>query len=460
MESSNDVIGDILHAITSRKEWYSKIFDDVIVKKWKTEFVEQSKNSGDLFDFVISLARTTAQGVKHEDDCSWDEGDILCDTCLEEEKQTYAEDNPNLTPVELTEIFNEGDWLYELEIERCEHKRCRCTPPDSELTKYIQHNNKIIPKRLHNNLKIQIYKMLEREPVDWHPGSNEQVRDLIHPSMYCYVRGISALKDGHKQEPCEENIRYQWMPSEFSVHNKKVKITSYVNNLDDEKYPNIKPLLEKTFSYFLEPLETVLKTKLPETLQVIVKIGTIILKKSNPKYPGGSWHIEGMPYEHIIATCIHYVDVSGITDSYLEFRKPVIIDNEGDLDYPQSDGAYTTHHYGITEGSHHEGQMNRYLGLIKCDEGSSVVFPNALQHKVKDFSLKSTAESSTRTILAFFVIDPKHKITSTSEIPKQQKIMKRSEAEHHRERLMFHRKYFVNRINEQIFEREYSLCEH
>ncbi len=66
-----------------------------------------------------------------------------------------------------------------------------------------------------------------------------------------------------------------------------------------------------------------------------------------------------MLYENIAATCIHYLEVENLTDSYLEFRKPVLISEEAN--YPQSDGRYTTHHYGIEKDTHHGGKMNRYL---------------------------------------------------------------------------------------------------
>jgi hypothetical protein len=224
------------------------------------------------------------------------------------------------------------------------------------------------------------------------------------------------------------------------------------------------PLLQQTFSAFIPPLEKVLETKLKNTtLQVIVKIGSIDLSKpeGKSKYPGGSWHIEGMPYEHIAATCIHYLDIQNITESFLEFRKPVIFNDENSQpEYPQNDSSFTTHHYGIEPDSHHQGFMNRYIGLIRCKEGSSVIFPNTLQHKVKDFELLRGAKHGIRTIVAFFVIDPRNRIVSTKDVDVQTGVISRQEAEYHRERLMYHRKYFVSLLNKEVFERPYSLCEH
>ena len=171
----------------------------------------------------------------------------------------------------------------------------------------------------------------------------------------------------------------------------------------------------------------------------------------NGYFGAASWHVEGMPYERIIASGIHYLTVDGITDSYLEFRKPVIL-NELHLDYPQSNDKFPYHHYGTT--GFDPGKMNRYLGLIKCQEGSSVVFPNSLQHHVKEFELAGDAKFGTRVILCFFLIDPETRIVSTADVdyqqadgnpePKSQIVFTREEAEHYRKELMFCRKYFVD----------------
>ena len=184
---------------------------------------------------------------------------------------------------------------------------------------------------------------------------------------------------------------------------------------------------------------------------------SIHLEQDKPKYKGGSWHIEGMPYERIVATGLHYLEVENVTDSFLEFRKLVVL-NEENLNYPQSDPEYTTHHYGLEPNIHFNGKMNRYLGMIKASEGASVVFPNTLQHHVKEFEM--TAENGLRTIITFFLIDPEQRIISTSDIPPQQSIFTCVEAKTILEQLMYHRKFFVDRLNSKVYERSYSLCEH
>lgn len=291
---------------------------------------------------------------------------------------------------------------------------------------------------------------MRNESVDWHPGSNETVRDIIHPSMYPYVK-----------EGVDESLMYQWLPSEFNIGiDGSTKVSSYVNNLNNVRYPDFIPCIETMFSEFLPSLEKVTGRNLRNVrLQVIIKVGSTILSHEHPEYDGGSWHIEGMPYEHIMATCLHYLDVRGITDSFLEFRKPVILNNKN-IEYPQNGSKHTTYHFGIEPNSHHDGKMNRYLGLIKSVEGASVVFPNTLQHRVKEFKMRNRVHSGRRSIIAFFVVDPDHRIVSTADIPEQQETMKLEDALNHRLRLMYHRKFFVDKLNSEVFERPYSLCEH
>lgn len=350
--------------------------------------------------------------------------------------------------------------------DRCEHSKCNCVPPKNELSDYIVYNHGPIFNDPSNYLKSIIHLLEKEEPVDWHPGSNQQVRDIIHPSLYCYVKGVSRFNDGTVEpystvDSNNDSKKYLWLPSEFKVNaNRSVSINTYINNLDENKYLHLKFNLEVVFQSFLPSLEKVLETNLTNTnLQVITKIASIHLDKTKPEYPGGSWHIEGTLEEYIVATCLYYVEVNGITDSFLEFRKPVFL-NEENIDYPQSDDVYTTIHYGIEPGSHHDGQMNRYLGLIKCVEGRSVVFPNTLQHRVTPFKLEENKQEGTRSILVFFVVDPKHRTVSTQDIPPQQDIFTIEEANHYRERLMYHRKYFVDSLNKEVYERPYSLCEH
>ena len=80
---------------------------------------------------------------------------------------------------------------------------------------------------------------------DWHPGSNGQVLDLVHPSLYCIVYGETWIRNGDEfalatPPPLRAyaNDRYlseqfAWLPSDFFVEsNRRVRLLSpYINNI-------------------------------------------------------------------------------------------------------------------------------------------------------------------------------------------------------------------------------------
>jgi hypothetical protein len=128
--------------------------------------------------------------------------------------------------------------------------------------------------------------MLESEQKDWHPNSNEQVLNLVHPSLYPLVYGqtrvLSGAGDGRthlpnfmdlfgKGQPGESNQpisprragrgyygsfdneglwsqKFQWLPCDVEFQGKSgtdVKITSYINNLHPKKHSNLYSIIEK-----------------------------------------------------------------------------------------------------------------------------------------------------------------------------------------------------------------------
>jgi hypothetical protein len=105
------------------------------------------------------------------------------------------------------------------------------------------------------------------------------------------------------------------------------------------------------------------------------------------------------------------------------------------------------------------------LGSASTPAGRCLAFPNVLQHRVGSFRLTDPTRPGYRKILAFFLVDPSEKIVSTSDVPPQQpwsdtSTMTLESAKSYREQLMQERKFFVDEHNEQLYEREFSLCEH
>ena len=88
-------------------------------------------------------------------------------------------------------------------------------------------------------------KELERGSVpDWHPGSNNQVLDLVHPSLYC----------NHVLQEKKNSPNYQWIPSEVFVTSDTAEFKSRINNLDDVKHSKLYDVLNRIFYTVSLPL--------------------------------------------------------------------------------------------------------------------------------------------------------------------------------------------------------------
>lgn len=388
------------------------------------------------------------------------------------------------------------------------------------------------------------------EEKDFHPGSDDLVVDLVHPSLYCYVEDRSVLSktENVSQEllpketpsspkrPCNWNVdppsgKYRWMPAEVSLKDEKVAFDSYINNLHPIKHQELYSTIGDIFKQFIplfnasltdvassnfrdrinlssftwydqefdfdqefaddddqEELYQAFQANRPilpvpveafkapekldmrvvdlngEQLQVIVKLANIELTPEKPKYNGGSWHVEGIAEERIVATGIYYYEMENITESKLMFRQSV-----DDPNYEQGDDRGVAAIYGMESFN----PCNQELGHLISSEGLSVVFPNTYQHRVKPFGLVDKTKPGFRKILVFFLVDPTTKIISTGNVQPQQldwddvrdddregATMTRKEAEEFREKLMFERKYARDTYEKEYYEREFSLCEH
>lgn len=161
-------------------------------------------------------------------------------------------------------------------------------------------------------------------------------------------------------------------------------------------------------------------------LQVIVKLANINLTPDSPTYDGGSWHVEGLPNEHMCASALLYYDNDNISDSYLAFRERVdnkalesgIKDERGARGYAHYDHEHMELLLGVRDRVTPAVQD---LGHVLCKEGRLIVFPNVLQHRVEPFRLQDPSKPGHRKILALFLVDPYIKIPSTVNVPPQQR---------------------------------------
>ncbi|MFC9604706.1 DUF4246 domain-containing protein [Streptomyces niveus] len=386
---------------------------------------------------------------------------------------------------------------------------------------------------------VRVLEEVPEAAQDWHPGSDNQVLDLVHPSLFCLVREVSGAHERAWQNPTDRYSKYefsekfQWLPTDVDVSDDgDVDFRSYVNNVHPEThrelaavlpdlFARLRPLLEKVLTDLRHPRPLRIKADpygwydskpdypnrtsysddaayqeavgaweaatddwwenrspaVPDApaftppeppgdsarvdlrghrVQVIVKLATIHLTPEKPEYSGGSWHVEGMMNERIVSTGIYYWDSENITESTLSFRAAL-----DDPDYEQNDDNGLRDVYGLED----EDALNQLLGSASTPAGRCLAFPNILQHRVGPFALADPTRPGHRKILAFFLVDPSQRIVSTSDVPPQQpwsdtSTMTLEQAEDFREQLMRERKFFVDEHNEQLYEREFSLCEH
>ncbi|KAJ3360692.1 hypothetical protein GGF32_008087 [Allomyces javanicus] len=365
-----------------------------------------------------------------------------------------------------------------------------------------------LDETVRSTLAELVADQLENVPaarMDWHPRSNNQVLDLVHPSLYPLVYGRTRILkeamgdlDDWSQflgqgkrlrkpagiKSAASNLgysslaftstRFQWLPSVFHVAaSGAVMIGSYINNLRPDVHGALYPLLARVFEAALPLLENAVsriqapvplrikpdpyrwygngphwsdreayntwyQSRLPaipdppkhfdkhsalvppfslrdRSLKVITKLANIHLTVDNPKYPGGSWHIEGMLNESIIATAIYYWDVENITESKLQFRSGVSAPA-----YEQSDDRGIEYAYGL----YNDGPLVQNRGFITARQGRLVAFPNLYQHQVAPFELADPTRPGHRKIIAFFLVDPisplGQEVVTTAQVPPQQ----------------------------------------
>ncbi|MGW7265978.1 DUF4246 domain-containing protein [Streptomyces sp. NPDC054842] len=404
----------------------------------------------------------------------------------------------------------------------------------------VWQSDTLVDEGLRSRLReaVRVLEEVPQAEKDWHPGSDGQVLDLVHPSLFCLVKDVSGAPERAWQNPTnsyskyEFSERFQWLPTDVDVSDEGgVAFRSYVNNVHPEThelaavlpdlFARMLPLWENVLTdlrhprpprieadpwgwYDSEPeypdrdaysdeaahdeavtaYETAMDDwwenrrpvvpdapaftppALPDEadrvvlrgrrLQVIVKLATIHLTPDKPEYAGGSWHVEGMLNERIVSTGIYYWDSDNITESRLGFRAAL-----DDPSYEQNDDNGLREVYGLED----EDALNQPLGSVSTPAGRCLAFPNVFQHRVSPFRLTDPARPGYRKILAFFLVDPSQTIVSTSDVPPQQpwsetSTMTLDQARDFREQLMQERKFFVDEHNEQLYEREFSLCEH
>ncbi|KAK4456708.1 hypothetical protein QBC42DRAFT_351071 [Cladorrhinum samala] len=220
--------------ITDKPGWEDKVLDDEIVSRWRAE----AKAHPVLADGDVFMS------------------DDMFDFCIKELK-------------------DKGDLVK---------KTGRVNILDAEVV--VVKSDKAISDDLQGELQEAV-KILEDVPdhkKDWHPGAEGTVLDLVHPSLFPVVWGVTrALEEGivpldgcigytgkgtpTRSPKTEPTVRaahrdrgraayssrgpnkwdsFQWLPAEVAISDDgTAKITSYVNNLHPVHHKRLYPVLER-----------------------------------------------------------------------------------------------------------------------------------------------------------------------------------------------------------------------
>ncbi|CAK7225274.1 hypothetical protein SBRCBS47491_005831 [Sporothrix bragantina] len=219
---------DFMGSITDKPEWERKVHDEDIVAKWRAE----------------------AKAMPNVENNDVYMSDKMFDNCIEELREKAGR-------------LAETGFVTTL---------------DSEVT--VAKSDRAVPDELVASLKECVAR-LEDVPArekDWHPGTDQQVLDLLHPSLFPVVFGLTrALTTGTVplddciaytgrgeltvDEPIKSGLvgpilmtssdKYQWLPSDVTLSGGedgsplKAKITSYINNLHPSRQQALYGVLEQ-----------------------------------------------------------------------------------------------------------------------------------------------------------------------------------------------------------------------
>jgi hypothetical protein len=317
---------------------------------------------------------------------------------------------------------------------------------------------------------------------DWHPGSDEQVLDLVHPSLFCLVRGVSRPDDSAWPSLGPDEARYalsdkfQWLPTDVEVsENGDAVFLSYVNNLHPVAHRELASVLPVLFGRMLPLFENVLTDlRHPRPVRIEARAGSWYVGEPDlTSYDEGAWQawqdwrenrspvppdapaftppaslgdtarvdlrarrlqvIVKLATVHLTPDKPEYPGGSWHVEGMMNERivstgiyywdSENITESRLSFRAAVSDPAYEQNDRdGVREvyGLADEDAMNQVLGSAETRAGRALAFPNILQHHVDPFRLADPSRPGHRKILVFFLVDPSMTIISTSDVPPQQ----------------------------------------
>ena len=218
---------------------------------------------------------------------------------------------------------------------------------------------------------------------DWH--SESPVLDIIDPDLspnYYFKNNKEGLS---------ERSKYAWIPVDLTVtHDKNVKLHGPIHNLEMKGNKKLYHCIMQVFKAMVPGFEKlgIVNEKGSTDLQVVIKAQKYVIQPGTSY--SGKWHVEGKT-ENIVAAGVYYCKVDeGFENDSVVF-KPKVGPDEGYASWINIE----------TEK------------VVPIKEASSIVFSNILPHKFLEL-VNITSEPLSRLFINFFIVDPKHKLESTT----------------------------------------------
>jgi len=250
-------MNDLSYALRSKPMWWEKIQDGEIRARWRAEALQQ----------FVRNEKLTEENV-----------DVIL-----KELEVYAQVRDNAKGIQPS-LF---DCIWEAS-----------SMTNTELTRI---------------LRAEIKVLRSKEP-DWHPDSNEQVLDLVHPSMYCirYNKTVAANADGssstvkptlgtvpegvvHLEDWYVGSKTTCWLPTDFIVSEDgtRTKSRRYINNVHPIAQKDLRSALEDLLAAFIPLFDRVLSDVIqPIGPRTTVDQLSTIVKDNEPKNADGQPIIE------------------------------------------------------------------------------------------------------------------------------------------------------------------------
>ncbi|KAH6909366.1 hypothetical protein BKA70DRAFT_1426493 [Coprinopsis sp. MPI-PUGE-AT-0042] len=289
-----------MNAITDKENWHVKILDDTITNKWKAEAIEaahaafrKKRDGTEVKEDKPKKTQDTDSEDKDGDDDDEDED--------EDEDNEENQDPERFARWPFYTVPRDESLMSVAMADYCiaELRHKASTFEESPNGAIVVYNGDVVKSdtAVSPEVKEALRKAVaplenvSENQKDWHPGSNEKVLDLVHPSLFPLLYGrskvlaigekVTTLQDCIKRtgegtvisvpdEPKEKNgwgqeenlkpysNRFQWLPCEVDVAGDKPKIISYINNLHPKEHEGLYDAVEDVLAASIPLWETTL----------------------------------------------------------------------------------------------------------------------------------------------------------------------------------------------------------